>query len=55
MRQSIEQSIRTAEVSLHMEGLQVSDDCKEMCHRMLSGEITMDQYLDYVKSSVAIR
>ena len=52
MRQSIEQSIRTAEVSLHMEGFQVSDDCKEMCRRMLSGEITMDQYLDYVKSSV---
>ena len=55
MRQSIEQSFRTAEVSLHMEGVQAADDCKEMCRRMLSGEITMDQYLDYVKSSVAIR
>lgn len=54
MRQSIEQSIRTAEVSLRMEGLQVSDDCKEMCHRMLSGEITMDQYLDYVKLSMNV-
>ena len=54
MRQSIEQSIRTAEVSLHMEGLQVSDDCKEMCRRMLSGEITMDQYLDYVKLSMNV-
>ena len=55
MRQSIEQSIRTAEVSLRMEGLQVSDDCKEMCHRMLSMGIMMEQYLDYVKSNVAIR
>ena len=55
MRQSIEQSIRTAEVSLHMEGLHVSDDCKEMCRRMLSGEITMEQYLDYVKASVDVR
>ena len=54
MRQSIEQSIRTAEVWLHMEGLQVFDDCKEMCRRMLSGEITLDQYLDYVKSSVNV-
>ena len=54
MRQSIEQSIRTAEVSLHVEGLQVSDDCKEMCRRMLSGEITMDQYLDYVKLSMNV-
>ena len=55
MRQSIEQSIRTAEVSLRMEGLQVPDDCKEMCHRMLSMGIMMEQYLDYVKSNVAIR
>ena len=55
MQLSVEQSIRTAEVSLRMEGLQVFDDCKEMCRRMLSGEITMDQYLDYVKLSVAIR
>ena len=55
MRQSIEQSFRTAEVSLYMEGVQVSDGCKEVCRKMLSGEITMDIYLDYVKSSVAIR
>ena len=54
MRQSIEQSIRTAEVSLHVEGLQVSDDCKEMCRRMLSGEITMDQYRDYVRLSMNV-
>ena len=54
MRQSIEQSIRTAEVSLRMEGLQVFDDCKDMCRRMLSGEITMDQYLDYVKLSMNV-
>ena len=55
MQQSIEQSIRTAEVSLRMEGLHVSDDCKEMCRRLLSRKITMDQYLDYVKSSLATR
>ena len=55
MRKFIEQSIRATEVSLHMEGLHVSDDCKERCRRMFSGEITMDQYLDYVKLSVAIR
>ena len=55
MRKFIEQSIRATEVSLHMEGIQVSDDCKEMCRRMLSGEVTMDQYLDYVKSSVNVR
>ena len=49
MRKFIEQSIRATEVSLHMEGLHVSDDCKEMCRMLLSGEITMEQYLNYVK------
>ena len=38
-----------------MEVFQVPDDCKEMCHRMLSRGIMMEQYLDYVKSNVAIR
>ncbi len=38
-----------------MEVLQVPDDGKEMCHRMLSMGIMMEQYLDYVKSNVAIR
>lgn len=32
-----------------MEGLNVSDDCKEMCRMLLSGKITMEQYLNYVK------
>ena len=55
MRKFIEQSIRATEVSLHMEEIQVSDDCKEMCRRLLSRKITMNQYLDYVKSSLATR
>ena len=54
MRKFIEQSIRATEVSLHMEGLHVSDDCKERSRRMLSGEIPLDQYLDYVKLSVNV-
>ncbi len=32
-----------------MEALQIPDDCKEMCRMLLSGEITMEQYLNYVK------
>ena len=35
-----------------MEALQVPDDCKEMCRRLLSRK---NQYLDYVKSSLATR
>ena len=45
MPHSIDQSIRSAELSLQMEGLSVSDSCKELCRKLLSGEITLEQYL----------
>lgn len=48
MSHSIEQSIRAAELSLQMEGLTVSDTCKELCRKLLAGEITLEQYMAYV-------
>ncbi len=45
MPYSIEQSIETAEASLQMEGLSVSDACKELCRQLLTGEISFDQYM----------
>lgn len=48
MPHSIERSIRSAEVSLRMEGLSVTDACKELCRKLLAGEITLEQYLTYV-------
>lgn len=51
MSHSIEQSVRAAEVSLRMEGLFVSESCKELCHKLLAGEITLEQYLSYVTPS----
>ncbi len=54
MRLFIEQSASTAGGALHMEALQIPDDCIEMCHRMLSRGIMMEQYLDYVKLSVNV-
>ena len=48
MSNSIEQTIQAAEVSLQMEGLSVTDACKDLCRRMLAGEITLEQYLSYV-------
>lgn len=52
MSNSIERSIRTAEVSLQMEGLTVTDSCKELCRKLLAGEITLDQYLARITSDV---
>ena len=48
MPHSIEHSIKAAEVSLRMEGLSVTDACKELCRKLLAGEITLEQYLTYV-------
>ena len=45
MSNSIDRSIQTAEVSLQMEGYTVSDACKELCQKMLAGEITLEEYL----------
>lgn len=44
----IKTSIRTATMSLEMEGLHVNDQCVEWCRRMLTGEITLDEYLALV-------
>ena len=50
MSNSIDHAIQAAEVSLQMEGLSVTDACKDLCRRMLAGEITLEQYLCYVIS-----
>ena len=51
MPHSIERSIRAAEVSLRMEGFSVTDTSKELCRKLLAGEITLEQYLSYVTSN----
>ncbi len=45
---AIEKSIRTAAASLEMEGFVVDPDCMALCQKMLSGEITMEEYLTQV-------
>ena len=47
MSNSIDHTIQAAEVSLQMEGRSVTDACKDLCRRMLAGEITLEQYLSY--------
>lgn len=48
MSGSIERSIRTAELSLKMEGFSVTETCKELCRKLLAGEITLQEYLSQV-------
>lgn len=51
MPNSIERSIQAAEFSLRMEGLSVPDACKELCRKLLAGEITLEQYVARVTPS----
>ena len=51
MFDSIERSVRSAEISLQMEGFLVSDTCKELCRKLLADEITLEQYLSRVMPS----
>ena len=55
MGHSIEQSMQTAEISVRMEGLAVSDTCKDWCRKLLAGEITLEQYLSHVISGSEVR
>lgn len=48
----IEESIRTATISLEMEGLHIDSQYVEWCRQMLSGEISMEEYLAMVIEKV---
>jgi hypothetical protein len=52
---SIQKSIQSTVMSLQMEGLSVKDEYIELCRRMLSGEITMKEYIACVTPHEAIR
>ena len=45
-----EQIIQNAEASLRMEGLCASEDARRDCERVLSGDMTHEQYLTRVRN-----
>ena len=42
---AIEKAIHASVCSLKMEGLEVDPSCIDLCRKMLSGEISMEEYL----------
>lgn len=50
----IERSIRTATVSLEMEGLRVNEQCIDWCRQMLSGKISLEEYLKLVTMEAGV-
>ena len=45
---AIQKAMENAEASLNMEGLYVSDLCKDLCEKLLKKEITFEEYIRIV-------
>lgn len=50
----IEKAINNAVFSTEMEGYIIDDAAKELCRKLLKKEITMEEYISFVKSSDGI-
>ncbi len=50
----IEQSIKNASASLLMEGFIVDEQAKAWCKRLLSGQITIEEYISLVKEKAGV-
>ena len=42
---AIQKAMKNAEASINMEGLYVSDSCKELCEKLVKKEITFEEYM----------
>lgn len=47
----IERAINNAVFSTEMEGYVIDSTSKELCRKLLKKEITMEEYISFVKSS----
>ena len=50
----IEKAIKNAVFSIEMEGYIIDDTAKELCRKLLKKEITMEEYISFVKLSAGI-
>ena len=50
----IEKAINNAVFSADMEGYVIDDTAKELCRKLLKKEITMEEYISFVKSSAEL-
>lgn len=42
---ALQKAMDNAEASINMEGLHITEFCKELCKRLLNNEITFEEYL----------
>ena len=44
----LQKAMANVEASINMEGLYVSDFCKQLCEKLLKKEITFEEYLKHI-------
>lgn len=49
---ALQKAMNNAEASINMEGLYISDLCRELCEKLIKKEITFDDYLKLVTAGV---
>lgn len=50
---ALQKAMNNAEASINMEGLYISDLCRELCEKLIKKEITFDEYLKLVTAGVS--
>ena len=45
---ALQKAMNNAEASINMEGLYVSDFCKELCEKLVKKEITFEEYMKQI-------
>ena len=49
---ALKKAMDNAEASINMEGLYVSDFCKELCEKLIKKEITFEDYMKHITAGV---
>jgi hypothetical protein len=49
-----DKAIESAVASVKMEGYQLDNECIQWCKKLLENEITMDQYIAFVKQKTGV-
>lgn len=51
---SIDKAIENAVASVEMEGFSIDEQSKDLCRKLLNNEISMEQYISFIKQSVGV-
>ena len=51
---SIDLAIENSAASVEMEGFIIDDQCKDLCRKLLQGDLTMDEYIAFVKRKAGV-